>query len=155
MTNTQAQLTQVLRAGPEHAFALAALELQHNREQGYPGEDGFLARWADAWLADLDRRPTWIALALDGRPLGTVMTTHISWLPRPGRETQTWVHVDNLFVTPGSRRQGIGERLMRAAIDWCRDEDILYLQLTTTDDGAGLYRRLGFRNGEAMLRKVL
>ena len=79
----QAQLTQVARAEPADAFALAALELQLNREQGRPGESGFLDRYADAWLAERDRRPAWVATSLDGSPLGAIVLFVVDGLPRP------------------------------------------------------------------------
>ena len=73
MKTAQPQLTQIVRAELDNAFSLAALQLQANREQGRSGEQGYLDRFADAWLRTQERRPAWLALSLDGRPLGCVI----------------------------------------------------------------------------------
>lgn len=150
----QAQLTQVARADTAAAFALAALELQLNREQGRPGESGFLDRYADAWLAERDRRPAWVATSLDGSPLGAIVLFVVDGLPRPGRLSRPWVHVTNLYVTPGARRTGIGDRLLRAALDWCRDNRATWVQVGASSAGSGLYRRAGFTPAESRLLRL-
>ncbi|QQS00492.1 MAG: GNAT family N-acetyltransferase [Austwickia sp.] len=150
----QAQLTQVARAEPPDAFALAALELQLNREQGRAGEAGFLDRYADAWLAERDRRPAWLATSLDGSPLGAITLFVVDGLPRPGRLSRPWVHITNLYVTPGARRCGIGDRLLRAGLDWSRDNRALWVQLSATSAGSGLYRRAGFAPAESRLHRL-
>ena len=150
----QTQLTQIARAEPGDAFALAALELQLNREQGRPGEDGFLDRYADAWLTERDRRPAWLAKSLDGRPLGAVTLFVVDGLPRPGRPARPWVHVTNLYVAQGARRAGLGERLLNAGLEWSRDNRALWVQLGATSSGAGLYRRAGFSPADARLLRL-
>ncbi len=140
----QAQLTQVARAEPSDAFALAALELQLNREQGR-----VLDRYADAWLAERDRRPAWLATSLDGSPLGAITLFVVDGLPRPGRLSRPWVHITNLYVTPAARRFGVGDRLLRSGLDWCRDNRALWVQLSASPPGSGLYRRAGFAPAES------
>ena len=150
----QAQLTQVSRAEPGDAFALAALELQLNREQGRSGEAGFLDRYADAWLAERDRRPAWIAKSLDGSPLGVIMLFVVDGLPRPGRLSRPWVHVTNLYVTPNARRSGLGDRLLRAGLDWCRDNRALWVQMSAATASGSLCRRAGFTSADARLVRL-
>lgn len=154
MSARQGQFTQVTRADSGDAFALAALELQLNREQGRRGESGFLDRYADAWLAERDRRPAWLASSLDGSPLGAVMLFVVDGLPRPGRLSRPWVHVTNLYVTPKARRAGLGDRLLRAGLDWCRDNRALWVQLAPTSAGSGLTRRAGFTAAEGRLLRL-
>jgi GNAT superfamily N-acetyltransferase len=152
----QSQLTQLVRAGPEHAFALAALELQLNRERGRPGEEGFLSRYADAWLADASHRPSWVALSLDGRPLGAITLYVVPGLPTPGRTARPRVIVTHLFVTSSARRNGLGERLVRAAMAWASDNNASSLDVDATDPALGLFRKAGFRRtGESALRLSL
>lgn len=154
MTTGQAQLTQVARAEPFDAFALAALELQFNREQGRAGEAGFLDRYADAWLAERDRRPAWLATSLDGSPVGALMLYVVGGLPKPGRLTRPWAHVTNLYVTRAARRAGVGDQLLRAGLDWCHDNRALWVQSPGTTLAAGLYRRAGFVPAEARLLRL-
>ena len=143
MRADQGQLWQVTRAQPADAFALAALELQLNREQGRSGEEGFLDRYADAWLVDAERRPAWIAKSIDGSPRGGLLLYVVDGLPRPGRISRPWVHLTHLYVTPGARRMGGGEELLREALAWARDHRALWVQLGT-GSGSSLFRRSGF-----------
>ena len=143
MRADQGQLWQVTRAQPADAFALAALELQLNREHGRSGEAGFLDRYADAWLAEAERRPAWIAKSLDGSPRGGILLFVVDGLPRPGRLSRPWVHLTNLYVTPGARRMGVGEELLTSALDWARDNRALWVQLGA-GAGSSLFRRSGF-----------
>ncbi len=149
MSAQQPQLTQIVRAGPQDAFSLAALELQLNREEGKPGEQGFLARFADAWLAEADRRPAWLATSLDGRPLGAVMLYVVPGLPRPGRNPRPVAYLTRFYVGRPARRQGVGERLLVAAITGARDHHAGSLQLVGDDGGTSLFRRHGFRPGSS------
>ncbi|MEP7159559.1 MAG: GNAT family N-acetyltransferase [Dermatophilaceae bacterium] len=155
MRADQGQLWQVMRAQTADAFALAALELQLSREQGGAGETGFLDRYADAWLADSDRRPAWIAKSFDGSPRGGVTLFVVDGLPRPGRLSRPWVHVTNLYVTPGARRMGAGEELLRSALAWCRDNRAMWVQLRVgSGGGSSLYRRAGFTSADARLVRL-
>lgn len=154
MRADQAQLTQIVRAEPGDAFALAALELQLNRELGRVGEDGFLDRYADGWLTERERRPAWIAKSLDGSPLGAITLFVVDGLPRPGRHGRPWVHVTNLYVTQAARRRGLGDQLIHASLRWCRDNRALWVQLPSTPRGLGLYRRAGFTPAEQRLWRL-
>ncbi len=114
MKTTQPQLTQIVRAAADHAFALAALQLQANREQGRPGEHGYLDRFADAWLATTQHRPAWLAISLDGRPVGCLILHVIDGLPRPGRAPRPRVLISDTYVVADARGTGLGECRMGA-----------------------------------------
>lgn len=153
MKGLDAQLTRVARAEHDDAFRLAALELALNRDQGRPGEEGFLDRYSDAWLRAFDRYPAWIASSLDGNPLGALTMVVVPGLPRPGRITRAWGHVTNLYVRPEARRMGLGTRLLEEALAWARGNELRWVQLTATAPGTPLYRRAGFTaSGESLLR---
>lgn len=51
----------------------------------------------------------------------------------------------NIFVTPELRRQGLGEKLTRQAIQRLRDKGCVTIRLVATQLGLPLYRRMGFR----------
>jgi len=70
----------------------------------------------------------------DGIALGYV--TSISY----GRSG--WI--GNLMVHPDARRRGIGKNLMQAAISALQRSGVTTVWLTASEQGAGLYRRLGF-----------
>jgi len=64
---------------------------------------------------------------------------------------QSEAYLQELYVVPDLRGQGIGEALMKAVIATCRERDAGWIELNTgeTDVAArGLYRKLGFTNEE-------
>lgn len=144
MSVTQGQLVELSRAEAEDAFALAALELQRAREQGRPGQEGFIDRYADFWLADRQRRPAWLAKQLDGRPLGSLILDVRLSMPSPGQRSRATAVIDTFFVNPAHRRQGTGERLVRAALIWCTQSGVAAVHATPTPMSSSLLGRLGF-----------
>ena len=72
---------------------------------------------------------------------------------------QQEAYLQELYVVPDLRGQGIGEALMRAVLATCREHDAAWVELNTgeTDVAArSLYKKLGFTNekgpeGAAML----
>ncbi len=60
-------------------------------------------------------------------------------------------YLEELYVVPDRRREGLGEALMRAAMDTAREEGAAHMDLGTaeTDTAArALYEKLGFDNHE-------
>ncbi len=53
-------------------------------------------------------------------------------------------YVGNVIVHHAYRRQGLGKRLMRAAIDWLADQGVRAVELDATPEGRPLYSQLGF-----------
>jgi ribosomal protein S18 acetylase RimI-like enzyme len=56
--------------------------------------------------------------------------------------------IDDLYVVPSHRGQGIGHALIAACEEACNDLGIraLHLEVRPTNPAASLYRRLGFRD---------
>lgn len=132
------------RAQREHALILGALTLQADLEYGGTKRDGFLSEYADAWLAEFDQMPTWIAFSGDGSAIGFVQTSHVRKLPSLCRPTTGWLHVKNVFVTKTARGNGIAERLLRTMIAWGEKHDIERYQLNAEPKARSLYERMGF-----------
>ncbi|HEY5943121.1 MAG TPA: GNAT family N-acetyltransferase [Solirubrobacterales bacterium] len=64
---------------------------------------------------------------------------------------QQEAYLQELYVVPDLRGQGIGEALMKVVIATCRERDAGWIELNTgeTDVAArSLYRKLGFTNEE-------
>lgn len=68
--------------------------------------------------------------------IGTVTTT-------PYGSELAWIGM--LIVQPDRQRQGIGEQLMRAALDHLIAHNIQRIMLDASDAGRPLYERMGFR----------
>ncbi|WP_116113479.1 GNAT family N-acetyltransferase [Austwickia chelonae] len=147
-------VAQVRRAEPSDAFVLAALELQSNREQGREGESGFLERFADAWLAERNRRPAWVAMTGGGQPLGAMTLYVVDDLPRPGRLSRPWMHISSLYVAQRARRTGVGERLLSTGVAWCRQNGAAWIQLSSDPTRTSLFRRAGFTTADPDLFRL-
>jgi ribosomal protein S18 acetylase RimI-like enzyme len=52
--------------------------------------------------------------------------------------------IGNVMVHAAARRRGLGELVMRAALDWLRAQRTAVVELDATTDGQPLYQRLGF-----------
>lgn len=86
-----------------------------------------------ATLAAHDPQGCFIA-EIDGRRVGMITSTCYA--------RSAWL--GNLIVSPECRRQGIGERLMRHAIDRLEAGGIKTFRLEADPMGVGIYTRLGF-----------
>ena len=107
---------------------------------------------------------SWVAAvpSADGedRIVGTVQVTGptaLSQIPSDLPLSREWrlrdhvAELSRLRVADDMRRQGIGTRLTRTAIDWCRVQGIRTLVLNTTTpqkSAIWLYNKLGFREAD-------
>lgn len=96
----------------------------------------------DAIAADPNN---WLYVAeLEGKVVGTLQITRIPGLSRSG----AWRGLlENVFVDPNVRGQGLGTKLVRWAINRCRELDCSLVQLTSNKlrlDAHRFYARLGF-----------
>lgn len=78
----------------------------------------------------------------DGRRAGMITSTRCGGV----------AFIGNLIVEPAHRRQGIGETLMRRAMDHLREQGVCRLALEADAPGVKLYRRLGFEDAFQSLR---
>ncbi len=71
---------------------------------------------------------------------------------RPALWTETLdCYLEELYVVPDRRGQGIGRALMEAAMEVAREEGAAYMDLGTGEDDVAaraLYEKLGFNNTE-------
>ncbi|MHC4837365.1 MAG: GNAT family N-acetyltransferase [Planctomycetota bacterium] len=130
------------RATPEDLAALVPL---FDGYRVFYGQDADPDR-AEAFLAArFEAADTIIFLAHDDDGHGLGFTQLFpSWSSvRTGR---LWI-LNDLFVAPEGRRQGVARRLMEAALAFAREDGALGVTLATQKDNHGaaaLYRQLGF-----------
>jgi GNAT superfamily N-acetyltransferase len=53
-------------------------------------------------------------------------------------------YIDKLFVRPDRIRRGIGERLLSAAMQWCRKKRVKKLYVISDPNAMGFYEKMGF-----------
>jgi GNAT superfamily N-acetyltransferase len=104
-----------------------------------------------------DRYHAWL-LTLDGRPEEVVAGAGVQLreqLPFPiddGHAVRGGEQglVLNVYTEPAWRRQGAGERLMRAVLEWSEQRGLASLVLHASVEGRPLYERLGFAGTNEM-----
>ena len=127
------------------AFSLAALRIQHDREQGRAPRPGFITEYADVFLAEIDDYRGWIAEETDGNPVGCLLALRVCKLPTLMAEGRPeWWYVQSVFVGVDHRRQGIGSALMTAVKRAARVEGVRWLELRSSDAGRPLFESAGF-----------
>lgn len=114
----------IRQAGSGDALLVAALTLQAARAAGLPPEQGFLDRFADAWLAARDLHPTWWAEA-EGEHVGLLVTSWFRPLPWPGSTRGGGVlRTERMFVRPGVPPASIETALRATAREWGRGRGV-------------------------------
>jgi len=56
----------------------------------------------------------------------------------------------NMYVESAQRRKGIALALMEAMIAWCRENEFACVSLHASEQGRGLYEKLGFKPTDEM-----
>lgn len=140
---TEARIRQ---AGPDDALVVAALTLQCAIHRGANPEPGFLDRFATTWAREADRRPAWIAEAGDDHA-GLLTSSLVRALPWPGQPAGGGaLHIETFFVRPTHRGLGVGEMLLRTAVDWARAQRLDSVQMRPGRHTRSLCERLGLRS---------
>ncbi|HEV7145972.1 MAG TPA: GNAT family N-acetyltransferase [Pedococcus sp.] len=140
--------TRINEAGPREALIVAALTLQCAIDRGSMGEPGFFDRHAKAWIERRSSHPAWIAESGD-QHAGLLQAAVLSDLPWPGRHEESHrqhgeLVVQTLFVGRQHRGLGIGEQLLRAAVQWARDRGLAAVSLSARTHTRPMLERAGF-----------
>jgi ribosomal protein S18 acetylase RimI-like enzyme len=108
---------------------------------------GYLARMAGFYAAQMSRENTRLFLALDAAnaPTGMVMVRVLeNAMLKPSR----FGRIDDAWVEPGSRRQGVMRALVRAALEFIKTQGVRHVMLDYSVQNpisAAAWHRLGFR----------
>jgi ribosomal protein S18 acetylase RimI-like enzyme len=134
---------------PTDLELLAHMRLEFLIERTGTPLDEVLATVAEPTRAYLQERAAagdlWAWFAEDGGEcVGAVAVVIDHTPPRPGDLRVRQGHVLSMYVRPERRREGIGRRLLSAAVDAARARDLRMLVLHATADGRPLYEALGF-----------
>lgn len=119
-----------------------ALEIMSNAFRG----------WLAKRLAD-EEYLGWFAVAPDGSIASGVGLWLLDWPPNvlpsgiPGGRR---AYVLNVFTEPAHRKRGLSRKLVQAALQWCREQDIKTVSLHASKFGRPLYESLGFAQTNEM-----
>jgi ribosomal protein S18 acetylase RimI-like enzyme len=147
-------MTELRPARAADARAMAVLRYAFRTELAPPTEteQEFVER-ATGWLADRLERGSWtgwLACQQD-EPVGLVLVHLLEKVPNPVAEPESLGYLSSLYVRPHCRGRGVGERLLRAALDSCRDGCVDTVVLWPSPRSVHMYLRHGFRRqGDVM-----
>ena len=133
---------------------MALMRYDFRTELGEPVEtqQEFVER-ATAWLAqrlELGSWTAWLAVEQE-QPVGLVLVHLVEKVPNPVVEPETLGYVSSLYVRPERRDRGVGDALLRTAVDFCRDHGVESVVLWPSPRSVPLYERHGFqRSGHVM-----
>ncbi len=137
---------QVRRATPGDSTSVARLlhDFQGEFDEPSPGVEALTERYEEL----IRNRDMTVLLAGEG-PDGFVQLRYRPWVYSAGPNAHSYL--EELYVVPGLRGQGIGRALLEAALDMARGEGATHMELGTseTDTAArALYESSGFTNRE-------
>jgi ribosomal protein S18 acetylase RimI-like enzyme len=137
---------QVRRATPGDAEAVARLlhDFQEEFDEPSPGVEALTGRYEEL----IRNRDMTVLLAGDG-PDGFVQIRYRPWVYSAGPNAHSYL--EELYVVPGLRGNGIGRALLEAAMDTARGEGATHMELGTSEDdraARALYESAGFVNRE-------
>ncbi|MGH3655709.1 MAG: GNAT family N-acetyltransferase [Micromonosporaceae bacterium] len=120
-------------------------------QQGGPVTDpGFEATFAEWYAAERGRRVNWVA-EISGDPVGMLNLVVFRRMPKPGRAVSQWGYVSNVFVLAAYRNQGVGARLLNAAMSHAAEHDFVRVVLSPSERSVPFYRRAGFVEPDMLL----
>ena len=96
----------------------------------------------------------WIAEE-NGSFIGAVWLQLVEKIPNPRAEAEHHAYVTNFYVNESARGRGIGTRLLRTAIEWCRTRDVHAIILWPTDRSRSLYERHGFAVRDDLMELIV
>jgi ribosomal protein S18 acetylase RimI-like enzyme len=136
----------VRRATPGDAAAVARLlhDFQREFDEPSPGVEALTERYEEL----IRNRDMTVLLAGDG-PDGFAQLRYRPWVYSAGPNAHSYL--EELYVVPGRRGQGIGRALLDAAMDMARSEGATQMELGTSEDdkaARALYESAGFINRE-------
>jgi ribosomal protein S18 acetylase RimI-like enzyme len=136
----------IRRATPGDAAAVARLlhDFQAEFDEPSPGTEALEERYADL----IRNRDMTVLLAGDG-PDGFAQIRYRPWVYSAGPQAHSYL--EELYVVPSLRGQGIGRALMEAAMDTARTEGATHMELGTSESDTAaraLYESVGFTNRE-------
>ena len=138
-----APMIHILRAGPEHFDPALDLLRRFFAEEGFEVPRDQIRLNLEAFLSRADYGVFLASIA--GQPVG-LATVSASVSVELGRMAE----IDDLYVLPDARGHRVARALITAALDWCRAQGRVYVQVTITPEGEdahGLthfYDKLGF-----------
>jgi GNAT superfamily N-acetyltransferase len=131
---------------------LASMRTAWTEEGGAAVDDAFLDRLDRWWRREAGHRRIWVARGPEGTGVAMANLQVFERMPRPGSPDARWAYVANVWVDPEHRRRGVGRLVMDEVVAWCRAEGLERMVLNPSEASVPLYRSLGFRAADDLMR---
>jgi GNAT superfamily N-acetyltransferase len=86
-----------------------------------------------------------------GQLLGHVCVHLFEKMPNPVNEREVHAYLTNFYVVPEMRSRGLGRKLLKEALSWCRAQSTDAVILWATPESKSLYRRCGLLQSDDLL----
>jgi GNAT superfamily N-acetyltransferase len=136
------------RSDDSRALADLRYRFRNETESATETKSRFLRR-CTSWMRKRFRSGSspWRCWVLDDgkQLLGHVCVQLFEKIPNPvNDEPELHAYVTNFYVVPEMRSHGLGKRLLKEALSWCRARETDAVILWATPGSKSLYRRCGF-----------
>jgi GNAT superfamily N-acetyltransferase len=150
---------EIREAGEDDAPVLAGLRYAFRSSIGTVVEprEEFVARCA-AWMTErLVAGSAWRCWVGEdgGAVVGHLWLQVVEKVPNPVPEMEHHAYITNVYVGPDARGRGVGEALVGAAMEWCRENRVDSAILWPTERSRPLYARFGFGVPEDMMEAIV
>lgn len=85
----------------------------------------------------------WVAVT-EGRIASHIYLERIDKLPRPGRSSNSFAYMTNVYTLPEWRREGIGSRLLNAIELWSKEQVHEFIIVWPSEWSRSFYERNGY-----------
>ncbi|GAA0349522.1 GNAT family N-acetyltransferase [Bacillus horti] len=69
----------------------------------------------------------------------------INKVPRPGRKTNPFTYMTNVYTLPEYRGKGIGSQLLQEIESWSKDNEYKFIIVWPSDESIDFYKRNGYK----------
>ena len=157
-SNHQAEFT-IRLARETDARSLAQLRYAFRSSTGIATEDEtiFLDRctaWMKGRLSAESRWKCWVT-EKRGKLTGCLWLQLVEKIPNPSDESENHAYLTNFYLQESMRGRGVGSRLLKEAIAWCRTCDVHAVILWPTERSRGLYARHGFAVRDDLMELII
>ena len=119
------------------------------QDMGYDDQSAMdsMAAKLRPWLLERMESGTyhaWLVCAPDGSIAAGTGLWLMDWIPHMVGKGVRRGNILNVYTRPDYRRRGLARELIKAALDWCRENHVDTIILHASPAGRALYEELGF-----------
>ena len=92
----------------------------------------------------------WVAETAEGAIIATAAVSFYETAPKPWNLESRYAFISSMYTEPQYRRQGIGGRLLKEALNYSRSQGLTHATLHASQSGKSLYESFGFKDTNEM-----